>query len=600
MTLRMCMAKRISGLFYGIVSMRKLIRKAALFITALVFAIETTASAQLLFVTNNGAIMITGYAGGNVVNIPAMTNGLPVTVVSNYAFWFGGGISSISIPGSVTNVGQNAFGECTGATNITMGDGVVELGQSAFYHCVSVRQMGIPNSVVSIGDFCFRRCSSLTNLNLGSGVRRIGAYAFADSGLASMAIPASVTNIGAYAFFEALNLKAITVDPLNLVYSSQNDVLFEAGGTILLRYPLGKAGSYTFPAGVISIADSAFAGCAGINNVTLNAGLTTIGNSAFARSGVANVTIPPSVTSIGVDAFFQCYGLTSMTIPDAVTNIGNQAFILCFNLENVSLGTNVTTIGQSAFGSCGLTNVTLPNSLTTIGPSAFQACKLRDILIPASVTNIGLRAFNVTTITNISVDPLNPTYSSVDGVLFSKDQSALVQYPLGRSVSYFIPSGTSKILDYAFIGCVGLTNVTIPASVTNIGSIAFNGCTKLATIYFQGNAPSLGAFALPSTNGTIYYRPGTVNWTSPFGGRPAVLWNPSINSATASFAMQSNHFGFDIVGSTNIPLAIQACTNLTSPTWTTVKVCTLTNGSIRFSDSVSTNSFQQFYRIQPP
>ena len=550
----------------------------ALLAAALVFVVQTVALAQFQFVTNNGAITITGYSGaGGAVTIPATINSLPVTAIGDMAFWYMQGITSLDIPGSVTNIGGRAFGDCLNATNITIGNGVITIGNSAFYECWSLGQLVVPNTVTSIGDYAFRRCYGLTNITIGSGVGSIGSSAFADSGLTTVMIPGGVTNIGAFAFYDALSLKTIGVEPFNQVYSSLNGVLFNAAGTTLIQCPSGKIGSLTFPAGVASIADNAFAWCTGLTNINIGAGLTVIGNSAFYRSGVSTITMPQGVASIGNDAFYWCGGLTSISIPGSVTNIGSGAFYLCSNLTNTTLGTNIAILG----------------------PNAFAGCKLQSITVPTSLTNIGNQALASSALLNILVDALNPAYSSVDGVLFNKDQSVLVQFPLARAGAYTVPSGTSTILSNAFISSTGLTSVRISASLTNIGSGAFLGCTKLSAIFFQGDAPNLGASAF-ATNQTIYYLPGSLNWTSSFGGRPAVLWNPLINTVAASFGMQLGRFGFDIVGTTNIPIAVQVCTNMADPLWTILQTCKLTNGSIYFADPASTNSLVRFYRIQPP
>ncbi len=101
-------------------------------------------------------------------------------------------------------------------------------------------------------------------------------------------------------------------------------------------------------------------------------------------------------------------------------------------------------------------------------------------------------------------------------------------------------------------------------------------------------------------NVTVYYLPGTTNWFSPFGGRPAVLWNPQPQTSGASFSVRTNRFGFNITGNTNIPIVVEACTNLANPTWISLQSCTLTNGSLYFSDPDWTNYPARLYRIRSP
>ena len=132
----------------------------------------------------------------------------------------------------------------------------------------------------------------------------IGTYAIGDSGLTSLTIPSSITNIEIGAFSGCVNLTAITMDPLNSVYSSLDGVLFDKSQTTLIFCPAAKGGSFIIPNSVINIEDSAFSGC----------------------SSLTSVTIPNSATNIGNAAFSQCISLTNVTIGNSVITIGDYAF----------------------------------------------------------------------------------------------------------------------------------------------------------------------------------------------------------------------------------------------------------------------------------
>jgi hypothetical protein len=202
------------------------------------------------------------------------------------------------------------------------------------------------------------------------------------------------------------------------------------------------------------------------------------------------------------------------------------------------------------------------------------------------------------------VDALNSFYNSVDGVLFDKSHSLLIQFPAGKAGSYTIPNGVTSIADGAFSSCTSLTSVTIPNSVTGIGYAAFADCAGLTGAYFQGNAPdpaSVDPDVFPNaTNVTVYYLPGTTGWETTFSGRPAVLWNPLVATSDASFGVRMNRFGFTITGTSNLVLVVEACTNLTNPTWSLVGTNTLTGGSSYFSDPEWTNHPVRFYRLRAP
>ena len=129
--------------------------------------------------------------------------------------------------------------------------------------------------------------------------------------------------------------------------------------------------------------------------------------------------------------------------------------------------------------------------------------------------------------------------------------------------------------------CFSLTSITIPSSVNTIGDGAFSDCSSLTSVFFTGNAPTADStvFAYDSSNPVIYYLPGTTNWHSPFASRQALLWNPLIQSRGAHFGLESNQFGFTITGTANIPLVVEARTNLAGAVWS--ELC----GFLEFGDS---------------
>ena len=205
--------------------------------------------------------------------------------------------------------------------------------------------------------------------------------------------------------------------------------LFLAAVMVILTVPMTAAtvsaeteGLYTY-----EIAD----GCATITDVD--------------KTISGNVTLPDKlggypVTGIGDHAFAHCKSLISITISDGVTSIGNEVFYLCESL----------------------THITIPDSVTRIWQSVFNHCRH---------------------LTSIEVSEGNTAYSSIEGVLFSKDATYLIRYPENKDCSkYIIPDSVTGIGNDAFNGCMSLTSITIPTNVTNIGFNAFYRCTSLTSI----------------------------------------------------------------------------------------------------------------------
>jgi hypothetical protein len=146
----------------------------------------------------------------------------------------------------------------------------------------------------------------------------------------------------------------------------------------------------------------------------------------------------------------------------------------------------------------------------------------------------------------------------------------------------------------AFSNCTNLLMVTIPGSVASIEGSAFSGCSQLQIALFEGNAPAAESSVFSGdANVTVYYLPGTTGWGSTFYGVGAVLWNPVASSP----AVHDSKFGFSIIGTANIPVAIERCTDLASGAWATAQSGILTNGLLPFSDPSWTNDPRCFYRL---
>jgi hypothetical protein len=224
--------------------------------------------------------------------------------------------------------------------------------------------------------------------------------------------------------------------------------------------------------------------------------VTSIAYHAFdGCGGLASMAIPDSVVNIGSFAFDGCFGLTNVKIGDGVASIGNYAFHDCKALTSVTMPDGVTSIGSSAFSGCsGLTSVTIGESVTNIGYSAFSGCHgLANVTIPGNVVSIGNYAFyNCSGLTGFVVDSRNPSFSSLDGVLFSRDKSTLLVFPGGKQGPYAIPDGVTIIREYAFSGCGGLTDVTIGGDVRNIGLAAFYNCADLAGVTIGASVTNIG------------------------------------------------------------------------------------------------------------
>ena len=423
-------------------------------------------------VTSIGSSAFSGCKSLAEIDIPDS-----VTEIGNSAFGYCTSLSKVKLSKNLTGIGSGVFSGCTSLAEITIPDSVTSIGEWAFSGCTSLTEITIPDSVTSIGDSAFHDCENLTEITIPDSVTEIGNYAFYNCiSLSKVKLPNGLTKIGYSAFRGCINLTDITISSDNKNFSSVDGVLFSKDMSTLLVYPAGsKRSTYIVPDSVTEIGDYTFYYC----------------------KNLREITIPDSVTEIGYQAFSGCTSLTEIVIPDSVTEIGSFAFSGCTSLSKVQLPNGLTKIGDSAFYYCtSLTEITIPDSVTQIEVSAFSGCtSLKELTIPDSVISIGGYAFSgCTSLAKITVSPDNKNYSSVDGVLFSKDMSALLAYPAGNKRStYTVPDSVTKIDDAAFFGCVYLTDITVSSDNKNyvsVDGVLFTKNMSTLVAYPAGNERS--------------------------------------------------------------------------------------------------------------
>ena len=403
---------------------------------------------------DDGNVLISKYVGDaeNVV-IPSEINGKKVTAISDFAFASCANLTDITIPDSVTKIGNYAFEYCTSLTDITIPDSVTEIGISTFEECTNLTGVTIPNGVTEIRYGTFRLCENLKNIKIPDSVTEINERAFEQcKNLTDITIPNNVTTIGDYAFFNCENL-------INVI----------------------------MPNNLKEIGEGAFGGC----------------------TSLIDIAIPGSVTTIGIYAFSYTKWLENQKSKKTLIIVNGILIDAESATGDVTIPNNVTCIGGGAFSNCTtLTSITIPNSVTKIGDFAFNSCtSLTDIKIPNSVTEIGRFAFyNCTDLRNFIVDDDNQDFSSIDGVLYNKDKTTLIQYPCGNTrTDYIVPDSVKEIGHSAFKGCTNILSITIPDNVETIGGGSgigsggggffaggvFSDCTNLTSVTLPSNLKAI-------------------------------------------------------------------------------------------------------------
>ncbi len=498
--------------------------------------------------------------------IPKTYQGKAVTSIGSYALAAFGGVGAPILD----NTPSVPF------ENITIPDTVTSIGNGAFSGSGELKNIKIPDSVISIWDEALGYCEKLTSVTFGSGIESIDRYVIHMSN--------AVANI--------------EVGSKNSKYYSKNNCVIEKETKTLV---MGCKTS-VIPDDVKIIGDSSFWGCSTLTMINIPDGVTLIDSAAFSNcTSLANVIISNSVKTIETSAFASCAALTSVTLGSGVETIVSTAFSDCYKLvevinnssfniekgdyENGQIGkyalnikkggtTDIVNkdgylfytyenedyllgyvgkdtaltlpndyngqtykIYQYAFnGRNDLTSVVISNGATVIGALAFYNCRgLTNVTIGSSVTSIEASAFrNCVALKNLSIP--NGVVSIGAGAF----------YNCSSLISVIIPNSVTVIDTYAFEACSSLTSVTIGSGVQDILFEAFESCYKLVEVinnssleitkssedysrvgYYALNIKKGGTTDIVNKDGFLFYTYENVNYLLGYDGDEVNLVLPN-------------------------------------------------------------------------
>ena len=494
------------------------------------------------------SVMTLGYlAFCSCDNLTCVTIGNGIKNIEDGVFWSCNSLTSITIPDSVINIGYLAFNGCNSLKDVFFNGSqeqwnAISIGsdnaplQTAAIHCSQVITSGtcggnltwmlndagkltisgkgamdnynsvdvapwysnrssvvtieIADGVTSIGDYAFCDCPNLTNVSIIGGVLTIGENAFSScNSLVCASLPNSLASIGSQAFIYCSSLTdvyyngaeaqwdSITVgnDNTSLLNANKHFLAQIVGGTCSdnLTWTLDSAGTLTI-SGTGEMTDYDYD-----VNADDDMAITTAPWGTYYFQ-IKRIVIDLGVTSIGKRAFCHCSSAIDVTIPSSVTRIGDNAFSICYSLASVAMPSSVTSIGFSVFHGCG-------------------------------------------NLTSIHVADNNPSYTSVDGVLFNKAMTTLIQFPEGKSGAYTIPDSVTSIGAHTFSSCRSLTSVTIPGSVTSIGDWAFSHCDSLTSVIYCGTAAQWTKISIGNSNDPLKNAARTYHTGHTWSSEPTVV-----------------------------------------------------------------------------
>ncbi len=421
------------------------------------------------------------------ITIPASHNGKPVTAIAKEGFQ-DCEMNSVTIPQSVTTLGDAAFGDCRSLTSVALTKSVTHIGKYAFAGCKKLKHLTLPDNLTEISANLFTNCEALQTVNIPQSVTKIGNEAFwGCTAFSEFIIPDHITDMGVNVFSINKNeMKFNEYEQMLYVGTAENPYYYLAGKNakelttvkihsdckIIGKMELLQGISFhtplqlTIPRGVVKIANKAFANCDALQSVWL----------------------PASLTDYGEGAFYQCKNLTKAVFDDDTEEIPAYALTSVHGLKEVQFGQKLKKIGKYAFSACtGLPSVQIPDGVTEIGEKAFYWCEsMTSVTLPQSLKKIGLDAFtdskaltairyegDIESWCHIEFDNLGANPLSITDNLFIDN---------ARITEITIPESVQKINDYTFHNCKSLTSVTLPYSVTSIGVLAFENCENLQTI----------------------------------------------------------------------------------------------------------------------
>ena len=460
-----------------------------------------------------------------------------VQTIGTYAFNSTGYLSNgydLVFPSTLTSIGNNAFnGSKINSVTFDAANQVTNLQTATFQNTSSFTSIDLPSNLVTIGNQAFYG-SDLTSIIVPNSVTSIGTTAFEYTPLTSAVI--NNGTIGQSAFRNITTLTSLT---LNSGVTSIGDQSFLNLGITTV----------TIPSTVTSMGDAAFATNSNLTSAIINS--TLIGTYAFKSSPLlSTVTLSNNLLSIGNDAFMLT-GLTSIAIPNTVTSLGTNSF------QNTSLSSivfdsasSITDIPQGCFSlSWGnnrtVTTLTLPSSLQTFGTSSFQQAGIETLTIPNTTTTIGGRAFEGQRYTTFAgTDPaldwtdavrrgLNTLTFDATSVLTTIGNDAFVYNNIGSLV---IPASVTSIGQNAF-RYNNLTSVILPATVTTVGNDAFSNNPNLTSVTINSTQVNASqAFDnIATTITTVNIGPGVTAWSGIFTGSTGIgTLDIAANAATNS------------------------------------------------------------------
>ena len=359
-----------------------------------------------------------------------------VTAIGAHAFYYCGGVTSVSIPACVKSIGEGAFMSCKNLTSVNIPSGITEISANTFRECNSLSTVDLPDGVTSIGESAFYGCSKMEKIPVPSSLRYMGAHVFLYTAWYN-ALPDGIYYVGKVLCGYKGNM------PAGTVVDVEEGTVCIAGSSFLYNSNLT---SITMPNSVEEIGPYAFDRCSNLESVVLSEKLRSIQDAVFRDcSSLSSINIPASLTSIGTYAFQGCVKLPSFTIGSSLKSIGNYAFQNCTSLTYMDVPDNVETLGKGAFMGCtGLERFVIGKGVKELTTQLFGSTHIKSLTVGPNVSNAAKDVFWGDASGSVKTYP-------VKILLLSNDLPAGKQYLYGAATICLNPkSGWTTLISKDF------------------------------------------------------------------------------------------------------------------------------------------------------
>lgn len=455
--------------------------------------------------SSNGNLLLMDETG--TITVPDSVSKIGEGAFSNLE-----GLKTIIIPGTVKEIGNGAFQFNSTLETVIIQEGVEKIDESAFNQCINLKRVELPESIKSIGRYAFNFCESLTSIEIpskiteispssfgccyrlsnvkfrGESVTKISSSSFANTAINSIDITKNVQELSNNSFIGCNDLETINIDEQNKNYIYESGILMNSNREQVLfvsKHYYGNMATFSIPDGVKEF---------------------DFNMSSF--DSVTNIFIPKSVEKLSADSFPNYIGNVTIDeenenykiLENCIYSKDNTSLILCFsNDEEIKLTNEFKIAQESCFKAAkNAKKIVLPDSVTDLKNYclADSSKNLEEFKVGAKLSNIeGLFKSASNYNFKIIIDSENPNFMVEDNIIYNKNGEKLVSVIDKIQGEYTVKSRVKEICVQAFYRQDEMTKINLNTGLERIRVGAFDCCTRLNSIEIPSSVITIESLA---------------------------------------------------------------------------------------------------------